>query len=60
MLEKALRLCDGGYGSLLSYDGLLFRIMAAAHAEPELAQWHRNRPPFEPVPGGPLHRGGTA
>jgi len=56
MLEKAIRLCDGGYGSLLSYDGQRFSVMAVAHAEPQLAEWHRNRPPFEPTPGGPLHR----
>jgi GAF domain-containing protein len=56
MLDKAIRLCDGGYGSLLSYDGQRFSVMAVAHAEPELAEWHRNRPPFEPTPGGPLHR----
>lgn len=31
MLDKALPLCGGAYGNLLTYDGELFRITAAVH-----------------------------
>jgi GAF domain-containing protein len=56
MLEKALRLCGGAYGSLLSYDGELFRLQAAVHGDGATTEAHRRRPPFQPTPGGPLHR----
>ncbi|HEV2300008.1 MAG TPA: GAF domain-containing protein, partial [Stellaceae bacterium] len=48
MLGKALRLCDGAFGNLLSYDGKLFHIAAAVHGDGQLAEQQRRRPPFAP------------
>jgi len=46
MLEKALRLCEGTFGNLLSYDGEFFRIAAAAHGDGRVAERLLQRPPF--------------
>jgi len=56
MLNKALRLCGGAYGSLLRYDGDLFHLVAVAHGEGETADLHRGGPPFRPAPGQALYR----
>src|SRR5207253_4912134 len=56
LLDKALRLCGGAYGTLHRYDGELFHVMAGVHRDGRTAEAVRNRPPFRPTPGGPLHR----
>ena len=56
ILDKALRLCGGAYGTLHRYDGELFHVMAGVHRDGRTADAVRNRPPFRPTPGGPLHR----
>jgi GAF domain-containing protein len=55
MLEKALRLCGGAYGSLLRYDGELFHVVAVAHGEGQTADLHRSGPPFRPAPSQALY-----
>jgi GAF domain-containing protein len=56
MLERAMRLCGGGYGSLLRFDGELFRVMAVAHGDGQIEEQHRRRLPFKPAPNGALDR----
>jgi signal transduction histidine kinase/uncharacterized protein YbjT (DUF2867 family) len=56
MLDKALRLCEAAYGNLLSYDGQLFRVVAAVHREHGVADRHLHRPPFRPTPGSFLEQ----
>jgi GAF domain-containing protein len=46
MLQKALRLCEGTFGNLLSYDGEFFRIAAATHGDGRVAERLLQRPPF--------------
>jgi GAF domain-containing protein len=55
MLEKALRLCDGAYGSLLAFDGERFSA-AATRGDTRYADWARRRGPFVPFSGGALER----
>jgi adenylate cyclase len=55
MLEKALRLCDGAYGSLLTFDGEKF-FHAATRGETLFTDWARQRGSFSPPPGGLLDR----
>jgi len=54
MLEKALRLCGGTFGNLLSYDGELFHVAASVHGDGRIADRQRDRSPFRAVPGGLL------
>jgi class 3 adenylate cyclase len=54
MLERALRLCGASFGNLLSYNGELFDIVAAVHAEGRIADRQRHRPPFRMVPSSVL------
>ena len=55
MLEKALNLCEATFGNLLSYDGKLFHVAAAAHGDRGVTERYRRRAPF-PVPPGRLSR----
>jgi len=55
MLEKALRLCGGAFGNLLSYDGARFQVVAAQHADGQVAEQQLRRSPFEAPPGNPLY-----
>jgi class 3 adenylate cyclase len=56
MLVKALRLCDASYGNLLTYDGVQFRIVGAVHADGQIAEQQRSRPPFQMGEGSVLQR----
>src|SRR5438874_282785 len=56
MLEKAVRLCGAVYGNLLRYEGELYSVAAAVHADAKTAEWARRIQPFRPTPGGPLDR----
>src|SRR4029077_1185674 len=55
ILEKAMRLCDGAYGSLLTFDGERFST-AATRGETGFTDCARQRGPFLPPSGGPLAR----
>jgi GAF domain-containing protein len=55
MLDRALRLCGGAYGSLLTFDGEKF-LSVATRGDTLFADWARQRGPFEPPSEGPLHR----
>src|SRR5262250_506249 len=52
MLEKAMRLCDAAFGTLLTYDGEKFRPAAALGVPEAFATFRRNHPPdFGPTSG---------
>ena len=55
MLERALRLCDGAYGSLFTFDGERFSA-TATRGETGYNDWLRQSSPFLPPPGGLLDR----
>jgi adenylate cyclase len=55
MLERALRLCDGTYGSLFTFDGEKFSA-AATRGETGYSDWLRQSVPFLPPSGGLLDR----
>ncbi|HYP36488.1 MAG TPA: adenylate/guanylate cyclase domain-containing protein, partial [Stellaceae bacterium] len=55
MLERALRLCDGAYGSLFTFDGERFSA-TATRGETGYNDWLRQSGPFLPPPGGLLDR----
>jgi adenylate cyclase len=55
MLDRTLRLCGGAYGSLLTFDGEQFHA-AATRGDTLFTDWARQRGPFRPPSGGPLHR----
>src|SRR6266852_3988103 len=54
MLDKALRLCDAAFGSLLSYDGDVFRTVAQRNWPQELVG--RFGSPRRAQEGSLLHR----
>ncbi|HEV8679953.1 MAG TPA: GAF domain-containing protein, partial [Stellaceae bacterium] len=53
MLEKALRLCEAAFGSLLRFDGEHFHRAATRNFPPPLADQNR---PIAPFPGSALKR----
>ena len=55
ILERALRLCDGSYGSLFTFDGEKFSA-AATRGETGYSDWLRQSVPFLPPSGGLLDR----
>jgi len=55
MLERALRLCDGAYGSLFTFDGEKF-LHTATRGETGYTDWLRESGPFLPPSGGLLDR----
>src|SRR5499433_2892075 len=50
MLEKALRLCDGTSGTLQSYDGTHFHVLAV-RGPSDFEEWGRHLGPLDPAPG---------
>jgi hypothetical protein len=54
MLEKAIRLCGSSFGSLATYDGEAFHVVAMRGVPPALAEFFRA--PILPVPGMTLYR----
>ena len=56
MLENATRICEAKFGMLLRFDGEAFRLRREVGAPPELAEYLRQRGPFQPVPGSHLDR----
>jgi GAF domain-containing protein len=55
MLEKALSLCDVGYGCLRTYDGKLFHPVAD-RGNAQFSEIALGWEPFEPLPGSPPAR----
>ena len=56
ILENATRICQAEFGFLFQYDGRAFHTAAQRHAVPALAEFYRQRGPFQPGDGGALHR----
>src|SRR5262245_21683193 len=54
MLEKAARVCGAKFGLLFRFDGNVFQLAAGAGTPPELAEFLRQRGPFQPKPGSRL------
>jgi GAF domain-containing protein len=56
MLENATRICEAKFGTLLRFDGKAFQFAAEVGTPRELAEFSRQRGPFEPAPGTHLDR----
>src|SRR5947208_1676396 len=56
MLEKAVRICEAKFGTLLRFDGNAFHFAAGVGLPPKLAEFERRRGPFQPEAGGLLDR----
>jgi two-component system, NtrC family, sensor kinase len=56
MLERATRICEARFGMLLRYEGDAFHLAATLNLPPALAEFLRQRGPYRPEPGIPLHR----
>jgi GAF domain-containing protein/nitrogen-specific signal transduction histidine kinase len=55
ILEHAMRLCNGAFGSLYTYDGNAFHTAALRGVPEAFAEFRRNNPP-QPRAGAPLAR----
>jgi two-component system, NtrC family, sensor kinase len=56
MLENATRICDAKFGHLFRLDGEVLHLAAEVATPPELAEFFRQRGPFQPTPGLQLDR----
>jgi GAF domain-containing protein len=56
MLENATRICEAKFGLLLHFDGEAFRLAAEVGTPSELAEFMRQRGPFQPIPGSHLEQ----
>ncbi len=54
MLEKAMRLCEAGFGFMATLDGELVHVVAERGIPAELSDYHRD--PYPVVPGTPMYR----
>jgi GAF domain-containing protein len=54
MLENALRVCGAKFGLLYRFNGNVFHLAAGVGTPPELAEFVRQRGPFQPKPGSLL------
>ena len=54
MLEKATRVCDAKFGTLIRFDGEYCHVAAQVGTPPEYAEYNRQRGPYKPTPGGLL------
>ena len=55
MLEKAVRICDAGFGNIYRWDGEVFHLVATHNAPPAFAE-ARRRVPLRPDPKAPFGR----
>src|SRR5262249_829730 len=56
MLEKAIRLCEAACGTLWTYDGEAFQLVAKHDVPLEFDQFLRSSGPFRPREGSALQR----
>jgi GAF domain-containing protein len=56
ILEHAIRICEAKFGHVVLFDGNLFRMAVEANMPPKLAEFFRQRGPFEATPGSHLDR----
>jgi GAF domain-containing protein len=56
MLENATRICDAKFGFLFRYEADAFNPVAMLNVPPALEAFMRQRGPYRPQPGLPLHR----
>jgi len=56
MLANSVRICEAEFGTLYLFDGNLFKVAAGVGTPPKLAEFQRQRGPFQPQPGRPLDR----
>src|SRR5215469_6973440 len=56
ILENATRICDAKFGTLYRFDSRMFHLAAQFGTPPKLAEFQRQRGPFQPLPGGHLDR----
>jgi GAF domain-containing protein/nitrogen-specific signal transduction histidine kinase len=56
ILERAMRLCEAAFGTLVTYDGQRFTPAAAREVPPAFADFRRERGSFPPPPGSSLER----
>jgi GAF domain-containing protein len=54
MLENATRICEAKFGLLLRFDGQAFQFAAEVGTPPALAEFVRDRGPFQPMAGSHL------
>jgi GAF domain-containing protein len=55
MLENATRICEAKFGTLFRFDGDAYHLAGQFGTPPELAEFQRQRGPFQP-PGGHLEQ----
>jgi len=56
MLERAMRLCETACGTLWTYDGESFRLVAQHAVPPEFDEFLRSAGPLRPRAGSPMRR----
>src|SRR6516225_8706110 len=56
ILEDATRICNANFGTLYRFDSKMFHLAAQSGTPPKLAEFQRQRGPFQPLPGGHLDR----
>ena len=56
MLENATHICEAKFGILYRFDGEALHLAAGVGLPPELAEFHRQRGPFQPRPGTQIER----
>ena len=54
MLENATRICEAKFGTLFRFDGDAYHLAGQFGTPPELAEFQRQRGPFQAAPGGHL------
>src|SRR6516225_8063631 len=56
ILEDATRICNAKFGTLYRFDSKMFHLAAQFGTPPKLAEFQRQRGPFQPLPGGHIDR----
>ncbi len=56
VLANATRICEAKFGTLFRFDGHAYHLAAQFGTPPELAEFQRQRGPFQAPPGGHLNQ----